>query len=67
MAFTPINSSLISAGEPVRQELWTIAKDNFDDLDSRVTTTEGSLNAFLPIEFILNGQYSNYGTITGAL
>ena len=66
MAFVPLTSAEISAGEPTKQELFTKIKDNEIDLDSRTTTVEGAINAFLPIDFTLNGDYSQWGTITGA-
>ena len=37
--------------------------NNMLDLDSRVTTVEGAINAFNPIRFGVNGVYGIYSTL----
>lgn len=45
MAFNTIPSSLIAVGKSITRTLWsTYVKDNLDDLNSRITTVEGSTN-----------------------
>jgi len=55
MAFSPISSGDIDAGDPVKQELWQKTKDNFDDHESRIVTLEGSVTSFRPILFNVHG------------
>lgn len=64
MAFVPITSAEISAGEPTRQELFTKIKDNEIDHEARIVTVEGAVNAFNPINFNFNGPYGILGTKT---
>jgi len=66
MAFTPINSSLIAAGKPTRQELFTLTKDNFDDHETRITSLEGSIGQSQPIDFAITGEVSQ-GYVQNAL
>lgn len=66
MVFDPINSEEISAGEPTKQELFTKTKDNFDDHESRITTNEGAVNAFLPIPDG-EGIDGRYGVFTSGI
>jgi hypothetical protein len=61
MAFDPLNSTEISAGEPTKQELFTKTKDNFDDHETRLVSTEAAVLAFQPILFQANGAYPNHG------
>jgi hypothetical protein len=58
MAFVTIASSAIATGEPVTNTLLTQIKDNEDDLNSRLSTVEGSNNIFAPLFFTIvgNGQ-----------
>lgn len=59
MAFVTINSADIVAGEPTKQELFSTIKDDLDDLDSRLTTVEGSTNLYRPIQFDVLGLYGD--------
>lgn len=63
MAFIPINSAEVSAGEPTKQEIFTKTKDNFDDHEGRIISTEAAVLAFLPIDFGLNGFYGLVGSV----
>jgi hypothetical protein len=65
--FSSISSSLIVAGEPVKQELWTKTKDNFDDHESRISSLETTSLVFKPIDFYISGHYYIYGTQSGVL
>lgn len=63
MAFDPLTSTEVSAGEPTKQEIFSKVRTNEIDLDSRVSTTEAALNAFLPIRFGANGVYGIFTTL----
>lgn len=58
MAFTPLSSSMISAGKPTRQELFSLTKSNFDDHETRITSLEGSIGQAQPIDFAITGEVS---------
>lgn len=62
MAYTAINSSEIATGEPVKAEVQTKIKDNFDDHESRIGTLESAINSFRPLEFVVKGMYSKFGS-----
>lgn len=51
MSFVTLTLAQIAAGEPTAQELFTKVKDNFDDHESRLNTTEAAVNSFNPIRF----------------
>jgi hypothetical protein len=61
MAFTAITTAQIQVGEPTAKELFQKMKDNFDDHESRIVSTENSINAILVIEFNGAGPYSLKG------
>lgn len=67
MAFTTIASSLIQVGKAVTASLFTTVKDNFDDLDTRVTGLEGSAGKIVIYdEVVLNAAtLASGGSITG--
>lgn len=67
MAFSAISGSQIVAGEPVKQELWTKTKNNFDDHESRISSLETTSLVFKPLEFFVKGHYWIYGAQTGVL
>lgn len=58
MAFITISSSTITTGEPTTSTLFTQIKDNEDDLNSRLSTVEGTSNVYPPLFFTIlgNGQ-----------
>lgn len=60
MAFTPLNSSEIAAGEPVKQELWDTVKADLDDLNSRTVSVENGLTNYLPIKWQVYGRMDEY-------
>ena len=65
MAFTALSSAEISTGEPVKNSTQTKIKDNFDNLDSRVTSLEGGSNTvYPPIIMRVNGDYGVSGNLT---
>lgn len=64
MAFTALNSSEVAAGEPTKQELFNKIRLNFDDHESRLLTVEGATNAYLSIDFGVQGEYGVLGTQT---
>jgi hypothetical protein len=64
MAFTTISPAQIAAGEPTAQELFTKIKDNFDDHETRITATEGSLLTIAPIVWDLYGFVGRYSAQT---
>lgn len=61
MSFTSIPSSLISQGKAIYHQLWTLAKANFDDHNSRINTLEALSVA--PVGAIL--PYGNISAPTG--
>ena len=63
MAFEVINPEEIEAGKPTKQELFSKTKNSFDDHETRLATTESAINAYLPIDFGLNGNYAILGTM----
>lgn len=56
MAFTPLNSSEILAGEPTKQELFTTIKDDLDDHEARIADNEAFTTSTLPLVFEVQGQ-----------
>lgn len=65
--FSSISSSLIVAGEAVKQEILQKTKDNFDDHESRISSLETTSLVFKPIEFYVSGHYYIYGPQSGVL
>lgn len=65
MAFVPFNSTEITADKPVKQELWTKVKDNFDDHETRITSNENALQIFTPIQFVVKGAHYLVSPRTG--
>ncbi len=65
MSFDAFTSGEIAAGQPVKQELWTKSKDNFDDLVARIVSLESSGLTAFPIEFSLLGEHAYIGAGTG--
>lgn len=64
MAFTAFTSSQIEVGKANRAELWTKVKDNFDDLDTRMTAVEGSTTKIIIFnaDIVNLGQYAGVGS-----
>jgi len=62
MAFTPLTSADIVAGKPVKQELWTLTKDNFDDHESRIVSLQASVAT--PPPLVLGVQGPGYNVTT---
>lgn len=57
-----INTPEITTGEPVKNETLTKIKENFEELDSRVTNLEGGGNTiYPPIVLSVNGSYGEPG------
>jgi len=57
MAFTVITTNEIATGESVKNTTLTKVKDNFDNLDERVTNLEGGSNAvYPPLTFSVSGN-----------
>lgn len=63
MAFVPLNTSEIAAGEPVKQELWDTIKEDLDDLNSRTISVENGLTNFRPIEWEILGRMDEFVTM----
>lgn len=64
MAFSTISSTVIQVGKAITGSLWTNVKDNFDDLDSRLTTVEGATNKIVVFDStVVNASAST--TLTG--
>lgn len=63
MAFEEIDAVEIEAGKPTKQELFQKVKNSLDDHEDRLPVLESSINAFLPIDFGLNGNYQILGTM----
>jgi hypothetical protein len=68
MAFSSINTNEIATGEPVSNTTQTKIKDNFDNLDTRVTSLEGGGNTiYPPIILSVNGAYHSMNGAKGVL
>lgn len=65
MAFITIPSAWIQPGEPTKKELFQYVKDNLDDLDARVTTTETATNQSQVIDHFISGQLQFHGVKSG--
>ena len=67
MAFNTISSSLIAVGKAITASLFTTVKDNFDDLDTRMTGLEGAAGKIIIYdEIVVNAAtLASGGTITG--
>lgn len=64
MAFTSISSSLIQVGKAITSSLFTTVKDNFDDLNARLSAVEaGASKIVLYNEIIQNAASAS--TFTG--
>lgn len=59
MSFSTIQSAIIAAGQAVKQELFTFIKDNLDDHETRITTTEAAIGRLPPIAFDVVGTLSS--------
>ncbi len=63
MTFIPITTGEIAVGEPLTNSTATKIKDNFDNLDERITDVEtGSSTVYGPIVLNVNGEYSTLTT-----
>lgn len=70
MAFTTLPDSIIQVGKSLTRTLFkTYIKDNLDDLDSRLTSVEGSAGKIVVIDDLVIGanNLSNASTITGLI
>jgi hypothetical protein len=62
MAYTPITSTEIAVGEPVRSDTQTKIADNFENHESRILGIEtGAGTVYPPIILRVNGYYSTLG------
>lgn len=59
MPFSAITTTEVETGKPVANTTQTKIKDNFDNLNSRLTTVEGGASSvYPPIILRVNGNYS---------
>lgn len=65
MTYTPLTTTEIETGEPIKNTTLDKIRTDLDDLDSRITNLDLSV-ANPPIMFSVNGTYQNYVT-TGVL
>lgn len=66
MAFTALNTSEIATGEPVSNTTQTKIKENFDNLDGRMTTLEGGgSTVYPPIILTVGGGYQSMNGAVG--
>ncbi|MCK5375381.1 MAG: hypothetical protein KAJ40_08850 [Alphaproteobacteria bacterium] len=66
MAFSTLPDSLIQVGKAITRTLFkTYVKDNLDDLDSRMTTIEGSASKIIIFDEVVINASSLGSTITG--
>lgn len=66
MAFTTIPDSIIQVGKAVTRTLFsTYIKDNLDDLDSRMTSVEGTAGKLVIFNDIVVNGAGSASTITG--
>jgi len=67
MAYVTIPSTIIEAGDPVTQELFTQVKDNLDDLNTRVLALEaGSAVTYPSLSFDIIGPFEQAVPLLGA-
>lgn len=65
MPFTEITTAEITTGEPVSNNTQTKIKENFDNLDGRVTALEGgSSTVYPPLIMRVGGYYGEAGELT---
>ena len=62
MAFTALNVAECASGEPTKSELFNKIRLDLDDHESRLLTVEGATNAFLSMDFGINGRYEALST-----
>lgn len=68
MAFTSINSTEIDTGKPVSNSTQSKIKNNFENLNSRVTSLEGgSSTVYPPLILNMNGDYTSMTGAKGVL
>lgn len=67
MAYTSITLAEIDPGKPTKSELFTKIKDNFDDHETRILSTEAFASSTVPITFDLVGPYWVGSTFTNVL
>lgn len=64
MAFIPITTEEITTGEPVSSSTQTKIKNNFDNIDNRITSLEGGGNTiYPPLIMRVNGTYGEPGDL----
>lgn len=64
MAYTTITENEIATGEPVSSITQSKIKENFDNLDSRVSTLEGGgQTVYPPMILRVNGSYGESGDL----
>ncbi len=65
MSFTPITTAEITTGESVKNSTQVKIKENFENLDSRITSLEGgSSTVYPPIILEVTGAYGEPGDLT---
>lgn len=68
MAFNSINSNEIDTGKPVSNSTQSKIKNNFDNLNNRVTSLEGgSSTVYPPLILNVNGDYTSMAGAKGVL
>lgn len=66
MAFEELDSTELTTGKPVKQELWTKTKNSLDDHEERISDLEAATASNEPLVFYVKGNYVSFGTFTGA-
>ena len=66
MAFTSISDTAIQVGRAITRNVMSLIKTNLDDLDSRVTVTEGLANKVVIFNETIHNAAS-FSTATGLL
>lgn len=65
MSYNSITNTEIASGEPVLNTTQTKIKENFENLNSRVSTLEGGGSVvYAPIILRINGSYGESGDLT---
>ena len=66
MAFSSLSDALYAVGKPIVRAIFNTLKNNQDDLDTRLSTVEGSTNK---IVFYSGSIYTagNYASVTGLI
>lgn len=67
MPFEALTAEEIESGQPTRKEIFQKSKDNFDDLESRLSAAEVGVTTRPPIDFGVVGLLTDVAVVDGLL